>query len=193
MPTVCSPHFLLAPTHPWPYIQEMTTFTGTGVSAASTVTVVGSTTVTLTNTSSFIGTVFIEGSPDGGKTWQLANTPLTAGTMVAGPLTFDIPTPVTSMQIRLHCTAYTSGTLTYAFAPQVVPVFTTFGGNPQPSLVSILGISAGGGGNPCTITSGLGAPSAIQPNGSLYMRQDGSTNTRLYISNGSTWVAVSSS
>ena len=59
MPTVCSPHFLLAPTHPWPYIQEMTTFTGTGVSATSVVTVVGSTTVTLTNTSSFIGTVFI--------------------------------------------------------------------------------------------------------------------------------------
>lgn len=171
----------------------MTTFTAVGVSAVSTVTVVGSTTVTLTNTSSFKGTVFLEGSSDGGKSWTPMPTPLTQGTMVAGPLTFDIPTPITSMQIRLNCTQYTSGTLTYAFAPQVVPVFTTSGGAPQPQLASILGVSQGGGGNPCTISSGLGAPSSVQPNGSLYMRADGSTNTRLYISNGSTWVAVSSS
>jgi len=171
----------------------MTTFTGTGVSAPNICTVVGSTTVTLTNTSSFIGTVFMEGSPDGGKSWARASTSLLTGTMGAGPYTVDIPTPFVGLQIRLNCTAYTSGTLTYAFAGQAVPVFTTLGGNPQPIMASILGVAQGGGGNPCTISSGLGAPSSIQPNGSLYMRADGGSNTRLYISNGSTWVAVSSS
>ena len=171
----------------------MTTFTATGVSAANIAATVGSTTVTLTNTSSFIGTVFVEGSPDGGNSWGRSNTPLTSGTMVAGPLTFDFPQPFVGMQIRLNCTAYTSGTLTYSFTGQAVPVFTVFG-PPQPVMASILGIAAAsGGGNPATITSGPGAPSSVQPNGSLFMRTDGSTNTRLYISNGSTWVAVSSS
>lgn len=44
-----------------------------------------------------------------------------------------------------------------------------------------------------TITSGAGAPSGTVPNGSLYLRTDGSTNTRLYVSEGGgTWAAISS-
>lgn len=41
------------------------------------------------------------------------------------------------------------------------------------------------------ISSGVGAPSAVQPNGSLYMNYTGTTGSRLYVSNGSTWTAVS--
>lgn len=43
------------------------------------------------------------------------------------------------------------------------------------------------------ITSGTGAPSAVVPQGSLYLRTDGSsTSTRLYVASDSagTWVAV---
>ena len=171
----------------------VTIFTSATTSAVTSPTVNGSVAVTLNNTSSFIGTVFLETTLDGALTWIRPNTPLTTGTMAAGPLTFDFPQPFVGMQIRLNCTAYTSGTLTYSFTGQAVPVFTVFG-PPQPVMASILGIAAAsGGGNPATITSGPGAPSSVQPNGSLYMRTDGSTNTRLYISNGSTWVAVSSS
>lgn len=44
-----------------------------------------------------------------------------------------------------------------------------------------------------TITSGAGAPSSTQPNGSLYLRTDGAANTRVYISEGGgTWAAISS-
>ena len=43
-----------------------------------------------------------------------------------------------------------------------------------------------------TITSGAGAPTKAKPNGSLYMRNEGRATSRIYISNGSTWVAISS-
>jgi hypothetical protein len=43
-----------------------------------------------------------------------------------------------------------------------------------------------------TISSGAGAPTSTQPNGSIYMRTDGAANTRLYVSEGGgTWAAVS--
>jgi Spherulation-specific family 4 len=43
-----------------------------------------------------------------------------------------------------------------------------------------------------TIKGGTGAPSGTQPAGSLWLRTDGSTGTRLYVSNGSgTWTGVS--
>jgi hypothetical protein len=41
------------------------------------------------------------------------------------------------------------------------------------------------------ISSGSGAPSAVQPNASLYLNYTGTTGSRLYVSNGSTWTAVS--
>jgi hypothetical protein len=52
-------------------------------------------------------------------------------------------------------------------------------------------IQIGGGSGP-TWTSGSGAPSSTQPNGSLYSRSDGSTGSRLYVSaGGGVWSAVS--
>ena len=45
-----------------------------------------------------------------------------------------------------------------------------------------------------TITTGNGAPSATQPNGSIYLRKDGAANTRLYVSEGGgAWSAILSS
>lgn len=44
-----------------------------------------------------------------------------------------------------------------------------------------------------TITSGSGAPSGTQPNGSIYLRTDGAANTRFYVSEGGgTWAAIAS-
>lgn len=40
-----------------------------------------------------------------------------------------------------------------------------------------------------TITSGSGAPSASEPNGSIYMRTDGGASTTLYIRHSGTWLA----
>jgi hypothetical protein len=49
-------------------------------------------------------------------------------------------------------------------------------------------ITSGGG---CTWTSGSGAPSAAEPNGSLYSRIDGTSGSRLYVSQGEgVWSAV---
>jgi hypothetical protein len=45
-----------------------------------------------------------------------------------------------------------------------------------------------------SITSGAGAPSATLPNGSLYLRTNGSASTRLYVSEGGgTWSPIASS
>lgn len=103
----------------------MATFTGTGVSAVTAPTVNGNTTIVLTNTSSFIGTVFLETSLDAGLTWPTPSTPLIQGTMVAGPLTFVVNTPQLAIyqtaQHRLRCSAYTSGTLTYTMTEATVP------------------------------------------------------------------------
>ena len=45
-----------------------------------------------------------------------------------------------------------------------------------------------------TTTTGNGAPSATQPNGSIYLRKDGAANTRLYVSEGGgAWSAILSS
>lgn len=43
-----------------------------------------------------------------------------------------------------------------------------------------------------TITSGTGAPTAVAPKGSLYLRTDGAAGTTLYVnaSGTSTWLAV---
>ena len=43
-----------------------------------------------------------------------------------------------------------------------------------------------------TWSSGPGAPSTTQPNGSLYSRSDGTLGARLYVSTGSAWNAVMS-
>lgn len=57
--------------------------------------------------------------------------------------------------------------------------------------IIILGsLSVGGVGAP-TVTSGAGAPTSTQPNASIYLRTDGTTGARLYVSAGSgTWNAV---
>jgi hypothetical protein len=41
-----------------------------------------------------------------------------------------------------------------------------------------------------TITSGAGAPATVTPNGSLFIRTDGTLGARLYVSNGATWAAT---
>lgn len=46
------------------------------------------------------------------------------------------------------------------------------------------------GAGAATINSGTGAPSTARPAGSLFLRTDGGTGTRLYVSNGSTWTGV---
>lgn len=47
------------------------------------------------------------------------------------------------------------------------------------------------GAGAATINSGTGAPSATRPVGSIYMRTDGTTGARLYVSaGGGTWAAV---
>lgn len=104
----------------------MATFVATGVSAVFSPSVNGNTTVVLTNTSSFIGTVFLETSLDGGLSWPTPAVPLIQGTMAAGPLTFSFlpvsPGPVQTVQQRLRCSAYTSGTLTYTLTEATVPI-----------------------------------------------------------------------
>jgi len=58
-------------------------------------------------------------------------------------------------------------------------------------ILGTTGIGASGG---PTITSGAGAPSSTQPNGSLYLRTNGAASTRLYVSEGGgTWSAIASS
>lgn len=59
---------------------------------------------------------------------------------------------------------------------RLVTTNITFGGN--------------GEGRGPTITSGAGAPSANEPNGSIYFRTDGGTTTSIYVrSGGNTWTA----
>lgn len=41
-----------------------------------------------------------------------------------------------------------------------------------------------------TVTTGTGAPSASEPDGSIYMRQDGGVGTTFYVRYSSTWVAI---
>ena len=67
----------------------VTIFTSATTSAVTSPTVNGSVSITLNNTSSFIGTVFLETTLDGALTWIRPATPLTTGTMAAGPLTFS--------------------------------------------------------------------------------------------------------
>jgi len=57
-------------------------------------------------------------------------------------------------------------------------------------VVPALGGIIGGAGGP-TIRFGAGAPAGTQPNGSLWVRNDGTTGARLYVSaGGGTWNAV---
>ena len=54
-------------------------------------------------------------------------------------------------------------------------------------------VSDGVGGyypSPCTISSGYGAPTAYEPNSSLYLRRDGGINTSLYVRQSGAWVGV---
>lgn len=43
-----------------------------------------------------------------------------------------------------------------------------------------------------TVTQGTGLPVAVYPNGSIYLRNDGTIGARVYESNGATWEAISS-
>jgi hypothetical protein len=58
-------------------------------------------------------------------------------------------------------------------------------------VVTATSVRTGGVAGP-TWTSGAGAPASTQPNGSLYSRSDGTTGSRLYVSDGAgSWSAVS--
>lgn len=150
----------------------MSSFSGTGVSAAQSPPAGGGDiTLTLTN-SSFVGAIYLQGSLDGGHTWTQAPTPIANATA-----TLNVPAPVASMQIRLACVSYTSGTMTYSFA----------------GLTStVLGrLHVGAAESGASITTGVGAPTEFATAGSLYLRQDGSGGSRLYVcAGGTTWAAV---
>lgn len=61
------------------------------------------------------------------------------------------------------------------------------------ALDALGGLIVGAAGSP-TVTSGSGAPGSTQPNGSIYLRNDGTASTRLYVSEGGgTWSAIVSS
>jgi hypothetical protein len=49
---------------------------------------------------------------------------------------------------------------------------------------------AGLAGSP-TITTGASAPVAVEPNGSIYLRNDGTASTTLYVRAGGAWSALS--
>ena len=56
---------------------------------------------------------------------------------------------------------------------------------------TILGPLSIGSGGP-TFTSGAGAPTSTQPNASIYLRTDGVTGARVYVSaGGGIWTAIS--
>jgi hypothetical protein len=54
----------------------------------------------------------------------------------------------------------------------------------------IKGTPAGGLANSPTITTGVGVPSASEPNGSIYMRVDGIASTTLYVRAAGAWSAL---
>lgn len=61
---------------------------------------------------------------------------------------------------------------------------------PSGGTTTVGGALAIGASGP-TITSGAGAPSATKPNGSVYLRTDGTTGSRVYVSAGAgTWNAI---
>jgi hypothetical protein len=90
---------------------------------------------------------------------------------------------------------FTPGNNTWELAPTTAGtnlILSTAGGTLTVSapvtVVTSLGVVTN------TITSGAGAPSSTQPNGSLYLRTDGGASTRLYVSEGGgTWSAIASS
>ena len=61
-------------------------------------------------------------------------------------------------------------------------VMSTTGGWVFPNKISVSGTTA-------TFTSGTGAPSAGEPNGSVYLRTDGAASTTLYIRHTGAWLA----
>src|SRR5579863_1773955 len=68
-------------------------------------------------------------------------------------------------------------------------------GNAQGAWIRLAGMTKPGasvtGASTPTISSGSGAPSINQPNSSLYLNLTGATGSRLYVSTGSGWNAVS--
>lgn len=69
-------------------------------------------------------------------------------------------------------------------------IIATGCGTPANSNVLTAG-SLSVSGQTTTITAGSGAPASTQPNGSLYMRTDGTSGSRLYVSaGGGTWAAA---
>lgn len=73
------------------------------------------------------------------------------------------------------------GVLSYDFTTGVLGF-----GEMNASKVTTAKVESGAGGP--TITSGSGAPSASEPNGSIYLRTDGSTSTTLYVRISGSWV-----
>ena len=88
-------------------------------------------------------------------------------------------------------TAGTNDTLKIQGNNTIAAISGTLAGSP---VINFPGakITIGDSGLP-TITSGAGAPSANEPNGSLYLRNAGAANTRLYVSaGGGVWAPITS-
>ena len=127
-----------------------TVWTSAGAASAVAPTVNGVATITLTNTSSFIGTATFETSLDGGSTWP-PGVPLTSGTMAAGPLTFAFSPPqltgglYQTAQHRVNVTSYTSGTLTATVVEATVPAAngSTALLGPSTSTGNVVGVFGG--------------------------------------------------
>jgi hypothetical protein len=90
-------------------------------------------------------------------------------------------------------------------APSTSPTVFPNGILVIPNPTSFQAINAAGGiitgqilsvNGTCTITAGSGAPTGNAPNGSLYLRYDGGTGTRLYVNtsgastSGTTWTPI---
>ena len=72
-------------------------------------------------------------------------------------------------------------------APSYTPVRYSRGGGVEfenPVMTSITTLPPG------AFDIGAGAPTILQPAGSLYSRSDGSTGSRLYFSTGAAWIAI---
>lgn len=130
---------------------------------------------TVTFSGPFNGVAYVEISKDNGSTWNPSTLVIT-GAVFPASSNYDMKA---SELLRIRVQKVVSGALLYTLTP------------PQPDgTIDLPSINISG----ATITSGYGVPNSVQPNGSLYMRQDGLPSARLYISEGGgVWAPVGSS
>lgn len=104
----------------------------------------------------------------------------------------SIAAPVTVASF-LNSGIMTVGT-TAAVGTSVLQVNGGFLFDTQAGVAALIGtVAIGSSAGVPVIISGAGAPSATQPNGSIYLRTDGGANTRIYVSEGGgAWAPISS-